>query len=122
MHRVSPVLKANEDRISFVISLTKDDAFGEDRTRTLKYCKDHENVIAWEMARHQAWREMGVFKWITEESDPMVLQPEDYAQMLDESAERIKRAARIIRNEEDDALSWIKYKDAELKGLNDKEQ
>lgn len=56
MHRVSPVLAAREDRISFVISLAKTNAFGEDNTRTLKYCKDHENVIAWEMAKHEAWR------------------------------------------------------------------
>ena len=53
MHRVSPVLSAKEDRISFVISFAKTDAFGEDHARTLKYCKDHKNVVAWEMARHE---------------------------------------------------------------------
>jgi len=56
MHRVTPVLEAKEDRISFVISLAKTDAFGEDNTRTLKYCGDHPDVTAWEMARHEAWR------------------------------------------------------------------
>ena len=60
LHRVTPVLKADEDRISFVVSLAKTDAFGEDNTRTLKYCADHEDVQAWEMARHEAWRQSGI--------------------------------------------------------------
>lgn len=56
MHRVTPVLEAKEDRISFVISFAKTDVFGEDNTRTLKYAGDHLDVTGWEMARHEAWR------------------------------------------------------------------
>lgn len=38
LHRVTPVLEANEDRISFVISFGRSNVFGEDNTRTQKYC------------------------------------------------------------------------------------
>ena len=135
MHRVSPVLSAKEDRISFVISFAKTDAFGEDNSRTLKYCKDHKNVIAWEMAKHevraganphlpililtltltliltrtliQAWRQKGVLDWIIQESDPNVTSPTEYAEILERSAERLKRAAAICRDEYDDALTGI---------------
>ena len=107
LHRVSPVLSAKEDRISFVISLAKTNAFGEDNARTLKYCKDHKNVIAWEMARHEAWRQQGVLDWIIQESDPNVTNPMEYAEILERSAERLKRAAAICRDEYDDALTGI---------------
>ena len=56
LHRVTPVLEANEDRISFVISFAKTDAFGEDNTSTLKYAGDPNDITAWEMAKHEAWR------------------------------------------------------------------
>jgi len=56
LHRVTPVLEAAEDRISFVVSFAKTDVFGEDNTRTLKYCGDPNDLTAWEMARHEAWR------------------------------------------------------------------
>lgn len=107
-HRVTPVLKALEDRISFVISFAKSDAFGEDNTRTLKYCGDHENVTAWEMARHEAWRQQGLLKWMVEESDPNQMDPKDFAEMLEKSAMRLQRAAAIVKNEYDDAVSWQK--------------
>ena len=135
MHRVSPVLSAKEDRISFVISFAKTDAFGEDHARTLKYCKDHKNVVAWEMAKHvtltlphpnpkpnpnpnanpnpnpnldkEAWRQKGVLDWIIQESDPNVTSPTEYAEILERSAERLKRAAAICRDEYDDALTGI---------------
>lgn len=107
MHRVTPVLEAKEDRISFIISFAKTDVFGEDNTRTLKYCKDPYDVTAWEMARHEAWRQSGVLQYLIEQSDPNVMWAEDFAVMLDEAAERLKRAARIIRHEEDDAVAWL---------------
>lgn len=78
-HKVSPVLSARENRISYVIAFAKADAFGEDNTRTLKYAKDHENVTAWEMARHEAWRQKSVLNWMIEESDPNQVNPEDFA-------------------------------------------
>jgi len=106
-HKVSPVMSANKDRISYVISFARADAFGEDHTRTLKYCKDHENVIVWEMARHEAWRQQGVLNWVIEESDPNQVEPEDFANILDGSAARLQRAAAIIRNEYDDAVGWV---------------
>lgn len=108
MHRVTPVLEAKEDRISFVISFAKTNVFGEDNTRTLKYCKDPYDVTAWEMARHEAWRQSGVLKYLIEESDPNIIKADDIAQMLDNCADRLKRAARIIRHEEDDAVAWLK--------------
>ena len=106
-HKVSPVLSARETRISYVVSFCRADAFGEDNTRTVKYTKDHENVTAWEMARHEAWRQQGMLDWIIKESDPNVVDPEDFAQMLDKSAARLQRAAAIIRDEYDDAVGWI---------------
>ena len=101
------MLSARENRISYVVSFCRADAFGEDHTRTLKYCKDHENVTAWEMARHEAWRQQGMLDWIIKESDPNVVDPEDFAQLLDKSAARLQRAAAIIRDEYDDAVGWI---------------
>ena len=107
MHRVTPVLEAKEDRISFIISFAKSDVFGEDNTRTLKYAKDPYDIVAWEMARHEAWRQSGVFKFLIEESDPNIMGADDFAAVLDKVAARILRAARIIRNEEDDAVAWL---------------
>lgn len=107
MHRVTPVLQANEDRISFVISLSRANAFGEDNTRTLKYAGDHPDVTGWEMARHEAWRQQGFLKWIIEESDPNVLNATEFATLLDQAAARLQRAARINRNEEDDWVGFI---------------
>jgi len=42
-----------------------------------------------------------------EESDPNEMNADDFASMLDESADRLRRAARIIRNEENDAVGHI---------------
>lgn len=49
-------------------------------------------------------------KWLIEESDPNVVHAEEMAAILDQSAERLQRAARIIRNEEDDAVGYISNK------------
>lgn len=88
-HRVTPVLAAREDRVSLVISFSRAEAFGEDHTRTVKCSKDHEHVRAWEMAKHEAWRQQGILKWIIEESDPNDMVPDDFAKMLDKSASRL---------------------------------
>lgn len=84
--------------------------FGEDNTRTLKIFKDPYDIIAWEMAKHEAWRQQGVLKWLIEESDPNLIKAEELAEMLDQSAERLRRAARIIRDEEDDSIGFISNK------------
>lgn len=80
---MTPVLEAKEDRISFVISFAKTDIFGEDNTRTLKYAGDPYDVTAWEMARHESWRQQGVMKWMIEESDPNTTNATEFASMLD---------------------------------------
>lgn len=44
MHRVTPVMKAKEPRVSFVISFMTTDAFEVDRTKMTKHTKDPGNV------------------------------------------------------------------------------
>jgi len=51
-------------------------------------------------------------KWMIEESDPNTTNATEFAILLDESAERLRRAARIIRHEEDDWVGYIKDKPA----------
>lgn len=49
-------------------------------------------------------------KWMIEESDPNEVKADELAAILDASAERLRRAARIIRHEEDDAVGFISKK------------
>lgn len=98
LHRVTPVLEAKEDRISFIVSFARTDMFGEDNTRTFKIYNDPWDVVAWEMARHTAWRQSGILKYLIEESDPNEMGAEDFAVMLDKAAARLRRASRIIRD------------------------
>jgi hypothetical protein len=82
MHRVTPLLEAKEDRTSFIVSFMRTDVFGEDNTRTVKFTKDPEEIMAWEMSKHTAWRAAGQLKYLIEESDPNVWTPEDFAASL----------------------------------------
>ena len=111
LHRVTPVLEAKEDRISFIVSFARTDMFGEDNTRTFKIYNDPWDVVSWEMARHTAWRQSGILKYLIEESDPNEMKAEDFAVMLDKAAERLRRAARIIRDEEDDRVGYVPVND-----------
>ena len=71
MHRVTPILEAKEDRLSFIVSFTQTDVFAQDNTRSVKKStNDPENITAWEMAKHTAWRVGGQLQYLIEESDP----------------------------------------------------
>jgi hypothetical protein len=107
MHRVTPVTEAKEDRISFIVSFTTTDVFAQDNTRTVKFTKDPENIMAWEMAKHTAWRVGGQLDYLIDESDPNQMDPQAFADYLNESAAKLQRAANIILDLEDDAVGHV---------------
>lgn len=113
MHRVSPVLAGKEDRVSLVISLGTNSAFDSDSTRTLRVYEDPENITSWEIARHYAWKAGGVLDYIVEESNPDDQHPEDFAEMLELASERLAKVAKIVRQTENDAISYLETKTAD---------
>ena len=106
MHRVAPVTASPEQRISFVFSLMTTDVFDEDKSRTLKINKDHKNILAWETARHNAWRAKGQLDYILKDANPNQMNPADFAAMLEETSAKLKRAADIIMHRVDDAIGF----------------
>jgi len=64
--------------------------FAEDNTRTVtSSTNDPESVSAWEFSRHTAWKVNGILDYIINESDPNQMEPSDFADMLEEAAERL---------------------------------
>jgi hypothetical protein len=58
---------------------------------------DPENITAWEIARHYAWKTSGQLDYIIKESDPDTMVPSDFADILDNAAEKLNKVSKIIR-------------------------
>jgi len=109
MHRVSAVNAAKEPRISLVLSLTTDstDAYENDKTKIIPAYKVPKNIESWELARYTAWRTRGHLDFLINESDPNKMSPKDYADFLDLTAAKLKKAANVIRGSDNDYMSFI---------------
>merc|ERR1712224_436456 len=115
LHRVSPVLRALEPRISMVMSLQAADVFAESNTRTLKVFGDPEHIVNWEMCRHSAWLARRQLSYLLDHANADTDDPFEIAARLSTVAKNLSKASRIITGAEDDAIKFIEQ-DAGFEG------
>jgi len=106
-HRVSPVQSAREDRISMVVSFSSPEVFGEDRTRTTKFSGDPDNIVAWEMAKHVAWKASHRLNYIVEHTSADDTSKEEFAKILEDTAAYLTRGAGIVADKIDDHIGHV---------------
>lgn len=110
LHRVSPVIEADQPRISVVTSFMSRNVFDADSTRYHTFAhQDPAAVAPVEFARHQAWRVRGVMDYLIEKAEFGKHGPEELAEVLNDAAASLLKSARLLRGEEDDILEWIDH-------------
>jgi hypothetical protein len=115
LHRVTAVTSAKEPRISYVNSYVSRDVFDEDKTRfqTFKH-QDPEHVTFVEFARHKAWRIHGQLDYVMNETH-WGQDRFEIAQYLENAANELLRASRLLTDKEDDRLGFIPHKEGDDK-------
>jgi hypothetical protein len=115
LHRVAPVLFADEPRISCVSSFMSRDIFDADSTRfhTFKH-QDPGHVSTVEYARHQAWRVGGIMDYLQDKLE-WGTPADDIAGLLRGAASTLEKAARLVDGTEEDKLDFIDHKKVQAK-------
>lgn len=111
LHRVTPVLEALGPRISVVNSYMSRNVFDADYTRLHTFKTDPEHIYNVEFARHQAWKVEGMMRCIEEMQ--FGTPKEELAQVMRGASKILEKTARLLNEEEDDVLAWVKEEAAE---------
>jgi len=111
LHRVTPVLEALGPRISVVNSYMSRNVFDADYTRLHTFKTDPEHIYNVEYARHQAWKVQGMMRYI--EGIKWGTPKEELAHVMRDASKILEKTARLLNEEEDDLLAWVKAEGVE---------
>lgn len=115
LHRIAPVLFADEPRVSYVTSYMSRDVYDYDTTRYYTFKEqDPEHITDVEFARHQAWRVKGRMEHMIKDV-PFGTPSADLVKMMRESANALERAARLMEGTELDRIDFIDSKKLQSK-------
>jgi len=112
LHRVTPLLEANDDRVSMVVSFQTANPFDPDETRTLSVFGDPPHIMNWEFARHNAYKAKAQLCYLLNHTDPDKQSAEELAEFLRNVSKKLSRAANIIEGKESDAIKFLDTKKA----------
>jgi hypothetical protein len=114
LHTVDAVLQAREPRISLVNSFMSLRPFAPDPTRYATFAQpgfgDEERVVSVEFARHKAWRAKGKMQYVLEQipfSGKSSHTSSELANIFEEAAAELQRAADVISGKFDDHAKWL---------------
>jgi hypothetical protein len=114
LHTVEAVLKAREPRISLVNSYMSLRPFAPDPTRYATFTQagfgDENRVVSVEFARHKAWRAKGKMQYVLDQipfSAKSGYTTSELANIFEEAAAELQRAADQISGKIDDNAKWL---------------
>jgi hypothetical protein len=114
LHTVEAVLKAREPRISLVNSYMSLRPFAPDPTRYATFTqagfKDETRIVSLEFARHKAWRAKGKMQYVLDQipfSGKSSYTSSELANIFEEAAAELQRAADQISGKIDDNAKWL---------------